>query len=123
MKPNWKTAVFAAAVVLAAPVGATTVEECKLQIDALAGQTADAPFVNSRDETSELGKLAEAKLKLSAKPTPKYSDAQQKMGDYLTKLNQVVGAYKFNDPTGAYYLTLSTGATGVVQCITDISPK
>jgi hypothetical protein len=101
----------------AASVGATTIPYCNDLIDVLKAQTSAAPFKNQKDEDGEVAKLMDAKMKLNV---AKLRDAKQKVADYVTKLNQVNAAGKFDDPTGQTYMTLSNGATEVTSCIDNI---
>ena len=102
---------------IAAPASATTISYCTEMIGVLRGQTIAAEFKNPKDESGEVAKLDDSKLKLNV---AKLADAKQKIADYVTKLNQVNAAGKLDDSTGQTYMTLSNGAAGVTSCIDDI---
>jgi hypothetical protein len=110
-------AAMTGALLITAPVGATTIPECKGQIAILQTQTASSPFKNQKDEDGLVAKLMEGSAKLDV---AKLQDASQKVGDYLTKLNQLNTQGKIEDKTGQTYSELSNGANGVQYCIGNI---
>lgn len=94
-------------------VGATTVYECKLRLDILAGQTAQVELTGrnaTKDEASLSGKVTEATGKFGL---AKYTDAIRKLNDYQAKLGQVAFA-----PTSDVTLSdLMLSSTQTIDCI------
>jgi hypothetical protein len=72
-------------------------------------------FKTPKDEDGLVAKLKESSLKLDVMKT---DDANQKIGDYKTKLNQLNSQNKILEPTG--YSELTNGANGVLYCIANI---
>lgn len=105
-----------AALLIGSPASATYVSTCRIQIDTLIVSTKGSP-VKDKDEAALIAKLSEANLKLDA---AKFSDAKQKVSDYLFKLNQLNSQGKIDDKTGQTYSELSGAANEILKCITDI---
>ena len=103
------------ALLTASPLGATTITDCRNQIDALVYATKGVDFKTQKDEDGLVAKLKESWLKLDVM---KIDDANQKIGDYKTKLNQLNSQNKILEATG--YSELTNGANGVLYCIANI---
>jgi hypothetical protein len=100
---------------VALPASATTITDCRHQIEALVYATKGVDFKTQKDEDGLVAKLKESWLKLDVM---KIDDANQKIGDYKTKLNQLNSQNKILEATG--YSDLTNGANGVLYCIANI---
>lgn len=110
-------ALFGGSMLIAAgAASATDIRECQDLITALQGQTAGAEFTGknaAKDEAGLIAKLGEANSKLGV---AKLTDASQKVGDYLSKLETL------KVTAASFYTTgdLTRGGYEVLGCIADI---
>jgi hypothetical protein len=99
----------------AAPsASATTVTECKALIDSLISETQAVTITGQnadKDRAGLLGKLSNAEIKLDQ---AKFSDAIQKLNDYIAKVEQLIAAGHISQTDGN---TLISGANDAIQCI------
>lgn len=113
-------AAFTAVLVLAlaAPASASTVEECKAQIDNLIAATDAADFTSqnnaAQDEAGLIGKLENAKINLDQ---GKKREAIAKVRDYLGKVKRLGREGKLDADDAA---ELAAGAKAVIVCIRGI---
>ena len=107
---------------------ATTVDECQAAISALKDQATNIVITGKdaekieKDRAGLLGKLDQASLKLDQ---AKFCDVLQKVGDFQSKVDQLVKAGEINaDPlAGTTAEDLLSAAADVMTCVRALSEQ